>query len=188
MKLTVPGVAVLPALKIDALETLFTTRASLAALLCTCNTVPAPEAEIVALLVRFGVVMVTPAPPVMAAVLLMEPVEPELNCACWLALITPALVMVPAAVESDKLTLPVLDMSVLLLVTLVAAVSVRLAPEVMLPPVAKLPVLSVALNVLVAAAVVLKLPTLKLPELAMMLTLPEAVPEFGSWTSPVIEP
>src|SRR5271154_1952982 len=97
---------------------------------------------------------------------------------------TPELVIVPAAAVSARLTLPRLDVNVLALVTELAAVSARLPLEVIAPPVVREPVVLAAVKVLPAVAVVLKLATFKVPELAVIATFPEAVPEFGSCTNP----
>lgn len=110
-------------------------------------------------------------------------------------MITPLLRIVPLANVSLRTTLPVFDLSwmpVVVVVPLlmpVAAVRFRSLIDVILPtPVLIEPVVLVALKVAPPGVVVLKLAICKLPELAIMVTLPVAtVAALGSDTVPVID-
>lgn len=97
--------------------------------------------------------------------------------------------MVPADVLSEMLTLPAFEVNAAALDTEVAADRVMLPVAWIAPAVVNAPVVSVAVNMWLvpSASMALKLPTLKVPELAVTVTSPDARFEFGSCTSPVID-
>ena len=112
-------------------------------------------AIMVALLVKLGVVNVTPVPPVIAAVLVIEPLVPEVKLAVVFAAMMPELATVPFVPEAVRLTLEALDVRAKALVTLVA-------PSSVIDPVAfKGAQVAVAPRVLLARILpeLLKLPT-----------------------------
>ncbi len=69
-----------------------------------------PVVDVMAtLLVKLGVVIVTPPPPVIVAVLVMEPLVPEVKLAVVLAEMTPEFETIPFVPEAVRLTLEALD-------------------------------------------------------------------------------